>query len=122
MMNNTLIIGLVVFMTLLAGTFVGVKARDCLPKHHLTDEAKNLVSVSMAVVATVSALVLGLLISTANTSFTRLGGEVTALSAQILRLDHVLRRYGAEAETARKMLVQYAEHKEADLFPCASAT
>lgn len=76
-MNNTLIIGLVVFMTLLAGTFVGVKARDCLPKHHLTDEAKNLVSVSMAVVATVSALVLGLLISTANTSFTRLGGEVT---------------------------------------------
>src|SRR3981189_3405289 len=62
-------------------------------------------------------VVLGLLISTANTTFTRLGGEVTALSAQILRLDHILRRYGADAEPARHTLLQYAEHKAADLFP-----
>jgi len=52
-----------------------MKVREHLPKHHLTDETKNLVSVSTAVVATVSALVLGLLISNANTTFTRLGGE-----------------------------------------------
>ena len=50
----------------------------------------------MAVVATVSALVLGLLISNANTSFRTLGGDVTTLSAQILRLDNILRRYGPE--------------------------
>ena len=116
-MNNTLIIGLIVLAALLAGAFAGVKFRDRLPKHHLTDDTKNLVSVSTAVVATISALVLGLLISNANTRFTRLGGEVTALSAQILRLDHVLRRYGADAEPARNMLLQYAEHKADDLFP-----
>jgi hypothetical protein len=115
--NNALITGLIVFAAILAGTFVGVKIRDRLPKHHLTDETKNLVTVSTAMVATVSALVLGLLISNANTSFTRLGGEVTALSAQILRLDYMLRRYGAEAEPARRVLLQYAEHKAADLFP-----
>jgi len=116
-MNNTLIIGLIVLATVLAGAFAGVKVRERLPTHHLTDETKNLVSVSTAVVATVSALVLGLLISNANTSFTRLGGEVTALSAEILRLDHILRRYGADAEPARHTLLQYAEHKAADLFP-----
>ena len=116
-MNNTLIIGLIVLAALLVGAFAGVKFRDRLPKHHLTDETKSLVSVSTAVVATVSALVLGLLISNANTTFTRLGGEVTALSAQILRLDHILRRYGADAEPARNMLLQYAQHKSADLFP-----
>jgi hypothetical protein len=102
---------------ILVGAFAGVKVRDRLPKHHLTDETKNLVSVSTAVVATVSALVLGLLISNANTSFTRLGGEVTTLSAEILRLDHILRRYGADAEPARETLLEYAEHKAADLFP-----
>jgi hypothetical protein len=64
-----------------------------------------------------AALVLGLLISNANTSFTRLGGQVTALSAEILRLDHILRRYGADAEPARNLLLQYAEHKTDDLFP-----
>ena len=116
-MNNPLIIGLVVLVLILAGAFAGVEIRNRLPKHHLTDETKNLVSVSTAVVATVSALVLGLLISNANTSFTRLGGEVTALSAEILRLDQILRRYGADAEPARNTLVQYAEHKADDLFP-----
>jgi hypothetical protein len=116
-MNSTVIIGLIAFAAILAGAFAGAEVRVRLPKHHLTDETKNLVSVSTAVVATVSALVLGLLISNANTSFTRLGGQVTALSAEILRLDHVLRRYGADAEPARTTLLQYAEHKAADLFP-----
>jgi uncharacterized membrane protein YqgA involved in biofilm formation len=116
-MNTTLIIAFIVLATILVGAFIGVTLRDRLPKHHLTDETKNLVNVSTAVVATVSALVLGLLISNANTSFTRLGGQVTALSAEILRLDQMLRRYGADAEPARKTLLQYAEHKADDLFP-----
>ena len=116
-MNNSPIIGLITFAFILAGTFAGLEIRERLPKHHLTDETKSIVSVSTAVVATISALVLGLLISNANTTFTRLGGEVTTLSAEILRLDHILRRYGADAEPARNKLLQYAEHKEADLFP-----
>src|SRR4051794_30805106 len=114
-MNNPLIIGLFAFAVILAGAFVGWKVR--LPKPHLTDETKNLVSVSMTVVATISALVLGLLISNANTSFIRLGGQVTSLSAEILRLDQILRRYGSDTDPARKTLRQYAEHKAADLFP-----
>jgi len=65
----------------------------------------------MAVVATVSALVLGLLISNANTSFRALGGDVTTLSAQILRLDNILRRYGPDTYSARETLRRYAEQK-----------
>ncbi len=116
-MNNPLIIGLVAFAVILAGAFAGWKIKDRLPEHHLTDETKNLVSVSMTVVATLSALVLGLLISNANTSFIRLGGQVTTLSAEILRLDQILRRYGSDTDPARRTLRQYAEHKSADLFP-----
>ena len=84
-MQNPLIIGCIVFLILLAGAFASWTIRQRLPEHHLTDDTKSLVSVSMAVVATVSALVLGLLISNANTSFRALGGDVTTLSAQILR-------------------------------------
>ena len=67
--------------------------------------------------ATFSALVLGLLISNASTSFSALGGEVTTLSAQLLRLDGLLARYGPETGLARETLRQYAELKTADLFP-----
>jgi hypothetical protein len=111
------IIGLIVFAAILAGAFVGWAARLHLPAHHLTDETKSLVSVSMAVVATVSALVLGLLVSNANTSFIARSGEVTSLSADILRLDQMLRLYGPETDPARESLRLYAERKMADLFP-----
>lgn len=116
-MQNPLIIGCIVFLILLVGAFVGWKVRQCLPAQHLTDDTKSLVSVSMAVVATVSALVLGLLISNANTSFRTLGGDVTTLSAQILRLDNILRRYGPDTYPARETLRQYAKQKTVDLFP-----
>jgi uncharacterized membrane protein len=97
-MNNTLIIGLIVFAVILASALAGMKVRDHLPAHHLKDDTKNLVNVSTAVIATIAALVLGLLISNANTAFSRIGGEVTALSAAILRLDHIMQEYGADAE------------------------
>jgi uncharacterized membrane protein len=42
-MNNPLIIGLVVLAIILAGAFAGVKVRDHLPEHHLTDETRSLV-------------------------------------------------------------------------------
>ncbi len=71
----------------------------------------------MAVVGTISALVLGLLISNANTSFIARSSEVTTLSADILRLDQMLRLYGPEANPARGKLLQYAERKTNDLFP-----
>jgi len=120
-LSNTLIIGVIVFAAILSGALAGAKLQTLLPKHHLTDETKSLVNVSTAVLATVSALVLGLLISNANSSFTRLGGEVTTLSAQILRLDHMLRRYEADTEPARNTLLEYARHKFADLFPDSPA-
>jgi uncharacterized membrane protein YraQ (UPF0718 family) len=72
-MQNPVIISVIVFAVILLGALVGCAIRECLPKHQLSDETKSTVSVSMAVVATFSALVLGLLISNANTSFSALG-------------------------------------------------
>jgi len=71
----------------------------------------------MAVVATISALVLGLLLSNANNSFNAVQGQVTTLSAEILRLDQLLRRYGSDTKSARETLREYAERKRDDLFP-----
>jgi hypothetical protein len=111
-----LLIGLSVFTVVLFGALAGWIAGHFLP-HHVTEEIKNLVTISTAVVATVSALSLGLLLSSANTAFTARGNEVTRISADIIRLDRMLRRYGPEADAARDMLRHYVEHKAADLFP-----
>ena len=71
----------------------------------------------MADVGTITALVLGLLISNANTSFIARSSEVTTLSADILRLDQMLRMYGPEGNPARGKLLQFAMRKTNDLFP-----
>ena len=102
-MQNPLIIGILVFAVILTGALVGYALRRYLPERYLCEETKSTVTVSMAVVATFSALVLGLLISNASTSFNALGGEVTTLSAQILRLDKLLGRYGPETGSARDL-------------------
>jgi len=116
-MHNPVIVGLLVFTLISGGAFLGWKLRKLLPPEHLTDETKGLVSVSTAIVATLAALVLGLLISNANSSFIRLGGEITTLSAEILRLDKILLRYGSDAQVARETLREYAKQKTTDMFP-----
>src|SRR5215831_8150332 len=68
-MLTPLIISLIVFAVVLAGAFAGWALKQRLPAHHLSDETKSLVSVSMAVVATVSALVLGSLRSKSSDIF-----------------------------------------------------
>jgi len=120
-MFSPLIIAFLVFAVILAGAFVGAMVRRRVPQHHLAEDTKNLVSVSMAVVATISALVLGLLLSNANSSFNAVQGQVTSLSAEILRLDQLLRKYGPETKLAREKLREYTERKRDDLFPDSPA-
>src|SRR5947209_5459441 len=99
---SPLIVGVIIFVVVLAGAFAGWAMGQHLPEHNLTDETRRVVSVSMATVATISALVLGLLISNANSSFSALGGEVTSLSAQLLPLDRTLFPYTSLFRSSRR--------------------
>jgi hypothetical protein len=110
-------IGAIVVAVLFGSALLGMAAARLLPKHHLDTDTKNVVSVSMAVIGTLSALVLGLLISTANTSFSTKAREVTQVSADIIRLDRLLRRYGPEAQDIRVLLRRYTAARLQDLFP-----
>ena len=61
---------------------------------HLDAQTEAVVKLSMGVVGTLTALVLGLLVATANSSFTASSQEVTSIAANVIQLDHLLRRYG----------------------------
>src|SRR5262245_52057169 len=91
-----------------------------VPSCHATARRQVSFPVAMAIVATGSALALGRLISNANSWFGRLGGKVTALSAEILR-DKILLRYGSDARAARQILRQCAKQTAVDMFPANPA-
>jgi hypothetical protein len=72
-----------------------------LPDHHLDADSRDVVKLVMGLIATMSALVLSLLIASANSSYDRQSNELKALSANILLLDRTLKFYGPGAKEAR---------------------
>jgi hypothetical protein len=85
------------FGAALLGMFLHLR----LPEAHLDAESRDLVKLVMGLVATMAALVLGLLVASANGSHDRQASELTSLSADIILLDQTLALYGPEAQPVR---------------------
>jgi len=101
---NSLAISSTVFAIVVGGTMVGMLLRAVLPQHHLSDETKDVVKMGMGLIATMTALVLGLLISSAKSSFDALSNELTGTSSKVILLDRTLARYGPETKEVRDLL------------------
>jgi hypothetical protein len=103
---SPIVVSLIAFAIILAGAFGGTLLRDALPDHHLADNAKDVVRLGTGLIATIAALVLGLLISSAKTSFDTQAGQVQHMTADIVLLDRLLAQYGPETRDARELLRQ----------------
>src|ERR1700694_5911605 len=88
---------------MLGGAAAGVLLRRILPKHHLNDHSKDVVRLGAALIATMSALVLGLLITSAKNTYDTQRDEVRQITAKMVLLDSQLKRYGPETRTAREL-------------------
>jgi Protein of unknown function (DUF4239) len=86
------------------GAMLGMFLRAVLPKDHLSDASKDVIKMGMGLVATMAALVLSLVISSAKSSFDALSGEMTKASSEIILLDRTLALYGPDTREARDML------------------
>jgi hypothetical protein len=109
------IIGISTFTAIVFGAVTGLWLARRLPETHLSTETRTAVSVSMAVVGSLAALVMGLLISSASSSFSAKSDALHRLAIDIIRLDRALRQYGPGAEDVRDLLRSYAETKAEEL-------
>jgi hypothetical protein len=116
-MSHFVVIGLISFVAIFGGALLGIFAARALPAHHLSTETRTAVSVSAAIVGTLSALVLGLMISTASSSFSTRSGEITAIAIDLVRINRIMQRYGPEADDVRAKLRTYAAAKMQERFP-----
>jgi Protein of unknown function (DUF4239) len=94
----------IVFAVIFGGAVLGMLLRNFLPDHHLDADSRNVVNLGMALIATLSALVLGLLIASAKNSYDAQKAEVTQMSANAIVLYRILGRYGPEANGARDLV------------------
>lgn len=110
---SQLVIALVLFVFVFGGALVGLWLQGALPEQHLSKETKEVVRLSTALIATISGLVLGLLVSSAKSSFDRFDDELTQNSARIIMLDRTLGEYGPQTGDIRAALKsQYASRME----------
>lgn len=103
---NALAVSGVVLACVVAGALLGAFLRSILPQHHLSDESKDIVKVGIGLIATLVALVLGLLVASAKSSFDTKSDEIKQGAANVILLDRELRKYGPSADKARMTLRQ----------------
>ena len=101
---NHLVDATIVFACVFGSALLGSYLRRVLPQHHLSDESTSVVKLATGLVATMAALVLGLLISSAKGSFDTTNTELLHSAAAIVRLDRVLAQYGPETQEIRSAL------------------
>jgi hypothetical protein len=101
---SSLAISGIVFACITGGIVLGMILRAFMPEKHLSAETKGIVNLGMGLIGTMTALVLGLLIASAKSSFDAQRSGLAQLSGNVIFLDRALAHYGPESKEARKML------------------
>jgi len=109
--------GLCVFACVFGASAAAMLIRNALPKHHLSADTKDLVKLAMGLVATMAALVLGLLVASAKGSYDTQKAEVVQMAAKVAFLDRTLAHYGPEAAQARAVLRRALEVAITRIWP-----
>ena len=109
--------GCIVFVCVFSGAIVGMLLRRVLPADHLKDESKDVVKLGMGLLATMTALVLGLLIASAKGQYDAQRDGLDQISAKFILLDAGLAQYGAEASRARDLVRQTVASAVSRIWP-----
>src|SRR5215469_13484376 len=101
---SSLALSFLIFVLTLGGVFLGALLRRVLPEHHLSEDSQDVVRLGTGLIGTIAALVLGLLIATAKSSYDTQSTQITQITADIILLDNLLAQYGPEARPIREQI------------------
>jgi hypothetical protein len=96
--------GLIVFACVFGGALFGLYLSTKVAAHHLSADSKDVMKMALGIIGTLAALVLGLLLASAKSSFDAKGSGINQIAADLVLLDRALARYGPETRDARDLL------------------
>ena len=97
----------IVFACVFGSALLGLYLHALLPERHLSDESVGVIKLTIGLIATMAAIVLGLLISSAKSSFDTANAAVVRDATDIILLDRTLAQYGPETQEIRTLLQQF---------------
>ena len=98
---NSIVVSSIIFASVFVAALIGMAVRRAVPDHHVGADAKEVVRLATALIATMAALVLGMLVSSAKSSYDARKNEVAEISTEIIAIDRLLAKYGPEAGEIR---------------------
>ncbi len=116
-----MLVAAIVLACIVAGVLVGMVLRGVLPARHLDGESKDVVRLGTGLVATMAALVLGLLVASAKGAYDTQRNGLDEMAANLTLLDTVLQQYGPPAEETRANLRRIVAGAIARLWPADAA-
>jgi hypothetical protein len=114
---SPLAVSCVVFACVFGAALIAMFGKQVLPEHHLSADSKDVVKLGMGTMATLAAIVLGLLIATAKGTYDQQNSAVQEFAAKVLLLDRILGKYGTETDDARKLLHDAVEATQKSIWP-----
>jgi len=107
----------VIFACLFGSALLGFWLRALLPEELLSPASRDLIKLGIGTIATMTAVVLGLLVGSAKGSYDAESRGLTEFSAKIIILDRVLAHYGPETQKARTLLSVSVSHLLENTWP-----
>jgi hypothetical protein len=95
---------LMLLALLMAASQLGLWLQTRLHERHFTRDSVESVRLVATILATFTAIVLGLLLTATKSGFDANAQALRTFSAQLIELDAQLREYGADAEPIRGLL------------------
>ena len=114
---NDVAIGIIVFIVIFGGAVFGMLLGRILPTQHLSTETRDVIRVVMAMLATLSAVVLGLLTGSSIASLAEKDGELRSAGVQFIMLDRTLAAYGPETAPMRTLIKQLLAERIDQIWP-----
>jgi hypothetical protein len=118
---SSVAVAMTVFACAFGGALVGIILQRVLPKSHLTHESKDVIKLGTGLIATMAALVLGLLVGTAKSSFDAQTSGFQQMATNLILLDRALSHYGPEAKPAREQLRDTVSSMLERLWPASGS-
>jgi hypothetical protein len=115
------LLGMVVFACTFTGALLGMWLRTVLPAQHVDSDSRDSIKTGIGLIATMSALVLGLITASAKSSYDNVDAAVRSAAVDILTFDRLLARYGPETGAIRASLKQLVARRVDAIWPSGSA-
>jgi len=118
---NSILVSIAVFAVVFGGALIGMRLKRILPQDQLGPEAKDVIRLAVGLLVTMTALVLGMLVSAANSSYQERKDQLTQMASDFVGVDRLLASYGPETKYARAELRLLAESSLQRIWPQQSS-